>query len=306
MKGRILQILRTEGGIVSGEKLSSRTGISRVSVWKHMKKLQEMGYPIRATSKGYLLDGPSDMLYPWEFGDREPRIHYAAEAPSTMDLAREKARNGCPHLTVVIAGRQLRGRGRLKRIWLSEEGGLYFTMILRPRIPPMESFRLNLAAASMMAETLRSRFGIAAGVKWPNDILVGGKKICGILSELETEGDMVSFMNIGIGLNVNNDCTPEVPLSISIRHCLDREVSRKDLLESFLDLFESRIRADRLETLIDEWKRYAVTLNRGVRIETMRERIEGIARDVDEYGALLVEDAQGRIRRILCGDCFEV
>jgi len=306
MKGRILQILRTEGGIVSGEKLSSRTGISRVSVWKHMKKLQKMGYPIRATSKGYLLDGPSDMLYPWEFGDRESRIHYTAEAPSTMDLAREKARNGCPHLTVVIAGRQLRGRGRLKRIWLSEEGGLYFTMVLRPRIPPMESFRLNLAAASMMAETLRSRFGIAAGVKWPNDILVGGKKICGILSELETEGDMVSFMNIGIGLNVNNDCTQEVPLSVSIRQCLDREVSRKDLLESFLDLFESRIRAGRLETLIDEWKRYSVTLNRGVRIETMRERIEGIARDVDEYGALLVEDAQGRIKRILCGDCFEV
>ena len=306
MKGKILHILRSDTGIVSGEQLSRELGVSRVSVWKHIQKLQQLGYPIQSTAKGYRLDGSPDTPFPWELGQREPLIHYLSEVDSTMNTARELARKGCPHFTVVIAGRQTGGRGRLKRQWVSEEGGLYFTMVLRPQIPPMVSFRLNLAAASILAQTLKTRFGLSVHVKWPNDILIGDKKICGILSQLEAEGDGVTFMNIGIGLNVNNDPAIDEPRAISIKKCLNREVSRKDLLADFLDRFETRIRLHPLDTIVNEWKQHTNTLNRRVRIATRREVTEGTALDVDENGALLVKDDAGRIRKILCGDCFEI
>ena len=177
MKGQILNILRTETGVVSGKALSTNLGISRVSVWKHIKKLQEVGYDIEASPKGYLLVSSPDVLYPWEFGDKGSKIHYFDEVESTMDVARSLARNQCPHFTVVIASRQKKGRGRLKRAWLSSEGGLYFTIVVRPKIPPAFSSRINFAASMILAKTLRSMFKIRAMVKWPNDILVEDRKI---------------------------------------------------------------------------------------------------------------------------------
>jgi BirA family transcriptional regulator, biotin operon repressor / biotin---[acetyl-CoA-carboxylase] ligase len=306
MKGKILHTLRSDTGIVSGEQLSGQLGVSRVSVWKHIQKLQQLGYAIQSTAKGYRLEGSPDTPYPWELGQRAPLIHYLSEVDSTMNTARELARKGCPHFTVAIAGRQTGGRGRLKRQWVSAEGGLYFTLVLRPQIPPMVSFRLNLAAASILAQTLKTRFDLAVHVKWPNDILIGEKKICGIFSELEAEGDWVTYMNIGIGLNVNNDPAKDEPRAISLKQCLGREVSRKDLLADFLDRFEARIQSHPLDTIVNEWKQHTNTLNRRVRIATRREVTEGTALDVDENGALLVKDDAGRIRKILCGDCFEI
>jgi BirA family transcriptional regulator, biotin operon repressor / biotin---[acetyl-CoA-carboxylase] ligase len=306
MKGKILHILRSDTGIVSGEQLSGQLGVSRVSVWKHIQKLQQLGYAIQSTAKGYRFEGGPDTPYPWELGQRAPLIHYLSEVDSTMNTARELARKGCPHFTVAIAGRQTGGRGRLKRQWVSAAGGLYFTLVLRPQIPPVVSFRLNLAAASILAQTLKTRFDLAVHVKWPNDILIGEKKICGIFSELEAEGDWVTYMNIGIGLNVNNDPAKDEPRAISLKQCLGREVSRKDLLADFLDRFEGRIQSHPLDTIVNEWKQHTNTLNRRVRIATRREVTEGTALDVDENGALLVKDDAGRIRKILCGDCFEI
>jgi BirA family biotin operon repressor/biotin-[acetyl-CoA-carboxylase] ligase len=147
MKGLILKELRSRQDIVSGEYLSSTLGISRVSVWKHIHRLQELGYSILSTANGYQLLGSPDILFPWEFGDREDRIHYFAELSSTMDTAKEIARKNCSDFTVVIAGRQTAGRGRLNRQWLSEDGGLYFTLVLRPEIPLPASFRVNFLAS---------------------------------------------------------------------------------------------------------------------------------------------------------------
>ncbi len=306
MKGKILTILRSTPGIVSGERLSAELGVTRVSVWKHIRKLQQLGYAIRSTARGYRLEGSPDTPFPWEFEQRAPHIHYYSEVDSTMNTARDMARNGCPHWTVVVAGRQTGGRGRLKRQWVSGKGGLYFTMVLRPQIPPMISFRLNLATASVLAQTIKCRYGIDAHVKWPNDILIGDKKVCGILSELEAEGDGVTFMNIGVGFNVNNDPTDREPRAISLKQCLNRAVSRKGLLTDFLDRFEARIESDPLDTIVDEWRRHSRTLNRRVRIETRRDVTEGTAVDVDENGALMVKDDAGTLRKILCGDCFEI
>jgi len=304
MKGQILNILRTENGVVSGKALSTHLGISRVSVWKHIKKLQEVGYDIEASPKGYLLVSSPDVLYPWEFGDKGSKIHYFDEVESTMDVARSLARNQCPHLTVVIAGRQKKGRGRLKRPWLSSEGGLYFTIVVRPKIPPAFSSRINFAASIILAKTLRSMFNIRAMVKWPNDILVEDRKISGLLSEMDAEMDMVNFINIGLGINVNNDPTPHEPAATSLKKILGREVSRKDLLKTFLDDFEHALNESDLEHIVLDWKRYAGTLNRHVRIVTAHDVWEGLAVDVDENGALVLKLADGSLKRIIYGDCF--
>lgn len=304
MKGQILNLLKTEAEVVSGEMLSARLGISRVSVWKHIKKLQEVGYNIEATPKGYLFISAPDALYPWEFGEKKHNIHYFDEVDSTMDIAREMARKQCPHFTVVIAGRQKKGRGRMKRSWLSSEGGLYFTIVVRPKIPPALSSRVNFAASMILAQTLRKMFNINAMVKWPNDVLVDGKKISGILSEMEAEIDRVSFISIGLGINVNNDPTPYEPMATSLKKILGKEVPRMKVLKAFLDHFEDAVNDAEFDNVVSEWKRYTETLNRHVRIVTAHEVSEGLAVDVDDNGALILKLADGSVKKIIYGDCF--
>lgn len=304
MKGQILNILKTETDVVSGEILSASLGISRVSVWKHIKKLQEVGYNIEATPKGYLFISAPDALYPWEFGEKEHNIHYFDEVDSTMDIARELARKQCPHFTVVIAGRQKKGRGRLKRSWLSSEGGLYFTIVVRPKIPPVLSSRVNFAASMILAQTLRNLFSINAMVKWPNDILVDGKKISGILSEMEAEIDRVSFISIGIGINVNNDPTTYEPMATSLKKILGKKVPRIEVLKAFLDHFKDAVNDPDFNNVVSEWKKYTETLNRHVRIVTTHEVSEGLAVDVDDNGALMLKLEDGSVKKIIYGDCF--
>lgn len=306
MKGKILKILKAEQGVVSGEAISSELGISMVSVWKHLQKLQELGYNIDASPMGYRLISSPDALFSWEFPDREKKIHFFPEITSTMDIARDFARKGCPHFTVVVAGCQNRGRGRLKRTWLSSQGGLYFTTILRPRISPVLSLRVNFAASLILAQTLNNMFDIDARVKWPNDILVDGRKISGILSEIEAEADIVSFINVGIGINVNNDPTDSEPKAVSLKQLSGSEISRKRLLSDFLDNFENCINSKALDNIIQEWKKYTVTLNRYVKIVTHHEVLEGIAVDLDENGALTLELADGSTKKVLYGDCFHI
>ncbi len=304
MKGKILTELRSRKDIVSGEYLSSILGISRVSVWKHIHKLQELGYQILSSASGYQLIDSPDVLYSWEFADREARIHYFSELSSTMDTAKELARKNCPDFTVVIAGRQTSGRGRLNRQWVSDDGGLYFTMVLRPNIPVALSSRMNFLASLTMAYVLREMYQIEAAVKWPNDILVNERKLSGMLSELEAEADRVFFINIGMGINVNNDPTGIEPGATSLKKLVGREISRIRLLSRFLDEFEDRLKNVDFENVISEWKQYTVTLRRQVRIVTQREVSEGLAVDVDENGALIVKLANGSLKKILYGDCF--
>jgi len=221
-----------------------------------------------------------------------------------MDIARDLARQGCPHFTVVIAERQTAGRGRLKRIWLSEEGGLYFTLVLRPQIPVNQGYKLNFAASLCLARTLNRMFGINAQVKWPNDILVNEKKITGMLSEMETDDDRISFINIGIGINVNNDPSPEEPKASSLKNILGRAVSRKELLSEFLDAYEDYLHHGNFDKVISEWKKYTLTIGRQVKIVTTLEVSEGYAEDVDDEGALILKLTDGSLKKVVYGDCF--
>jgi BirA family biotin operon repressor/biotin-[acetyl-CoA-carboxylase] ligase len=288
MKGQILNVLRVEKGIVSGEALSSSLGISRVSIWKHIKKLRE----------------PPDIPFPWEFPDREGRLFYFPVVNSTMEIAKDLARKGCPHFTVIVADRQKKGRGRLNRKWRSDAGGLYFTMVLRPSIPIVLSARISFLASLTLTRVLRDMFDVDASVKWPNDILVNDYKIAGMLTEIEAEADRVHFLNIGIGININNDPSRSEPRASSLKKILDRQISRNDLLSRFLDDLESQMKQVDFDCIVSEWKKYTITLNRRVRIVTTQETSEGIAVDVDDNGALILETSDGSLKKILYGDCF--
>ncbi len=304
MKAGILEILRSREEVVSGEELSESLGVSRVSIWKHVQKLRALGYRIEAAPSGYRLIASPDALFPWEFGERRERMVHYPEIGSTMDAAKALAREGCAHLTTVVADKQTGGRGRLQRRWFSEPGGLYFTVVLRPEMPVLESFKLSFLASQTMAGLLRRMLAVDARVKWPNDILVDGAKLSGMLTEMEAEIDRVVFLNIGMGVNVNNDPPALAAPAVSLKRLIGREVPRKDLLAGFLDDFEARLDNLDLDRVVADWKTLAMTIGRPVKIVTAAEEIHGTAVDVDDSGALLVRQADGTVQRVIYGDCF--
>ncbi len=303
-KQKIFNILNQADGVVSGETLSTELAVSRVSIWKHIKGLVQRGIPIASSAKGYCLTRDPDSLLPWEFETWQDRVHHFQETDSTMNEAMTLARKGCPDFSVVVAQRQTRGRGRMQRTWQSADGGLYFTVVVRPAIPMMLAGLVNLAAAIDMADLLRSLYQVDARLKWPNDILVDKRKICGVLSQMEAEGDQVVHMNIGIGLNVNNAPQTEEPMAISLKALLGRSVPRRELLSAFLDIFKKRISTFDPPAVIEQWRSRNVTLGQTVRILTVKETVEGTAIDVDAHGGLILKRADGSRQTVVHGDCF--
>ena len=305
MKGRILKALRDCGDYVSGETLSERLGISRVSVWKHIRSLKKDGYTIEASPRGYKLVSSPDLLLPCEFPGLEQKIHYFPEIGSTMDAARELAKKGAGEGTIVIAEAQAHGRGRLSREWLSPKGGIYFTLILRPKISPMYAPRINLMASVAVATTIRKLFGLKAELKWPNDVLFEGKKLCGILAEMDAEMDVVNFVNLGIGINANTSIPQFEKGATSLQDALGKEISRKEFLNSLL-MEIKRQQALLMETnLLEEWKKLSATLNKNVEIAAPGEVIIGRAIDIDTTGALIIRERNGSLKKAMAGDCIQ-
>ena len=305
-KGEILKALRQCGGSLSGETLSKQLGISRVSIWKHIRSLKGGGYVIEASPRGYRLVSSPDLLLPYEFPSLEQKIHYFREVSSTMDVARELAKKGAEEGTIVIAEVQTHGRGRLSREWLSPEGGIYFTLILRPRISPAYAPRINLMAAVAVAATLRKLFGLNAQLKWPNDVLIEGKKVCGILAEMDAEMDVVNFVNIGIGINANISIPRFGKTATSLRDALGRAISRKEFLRALLLEIERWLPLLMTADLLEEWKKLSATLNREVRVMSLGEEVEGQAIDIDATGALILKGKGGSLRTVLVGDCVHL
>ena len=245
-------------------------------------------------------------LSDWEFPGRPNQIRHFSEVVSTMEIARKFAADGCPHFTVVAADRQTHGRGRLSRDWLSSDGGLYFTMILRPDAPPGASFKFNLSAALVLARTLRMLHGIDAKVKWPNDVLVGKKKIAGILAEMESDARSIRYINMGIGINVNNDPSLFEPGACSVKALLKKTTDRKKLLSTFLNEYENFITSSAMNDVCGEWKKETITIGRQVAISTIHDRFQGLATDMDESGALILTCADGSTKKVIHGDCFHL
>jgi BirA family biotin operon repressor/biotin-[acetyl-CoA-carboxylase] ligase len=306
VKGQILKALRECSDYLSGETLSGQLGVSRVSIWKHIHSLKEDGYVIEASSRGYRLISSPDLLLPYEFPDLEQKIHYFPEIDSTMDAARDLAKKGAEEETIVIAEAQSRGRGRLSREWLSPEGGIYFTLVLRPRISPAYAPRINLMAAVAVAATIRKLFGLKAELKWPNDVLIADKKVCGILAEMDAEMDVVNFVNVGIGINANTSVPQFEKTATSLKDMLGREISRKEFLNTLLTEIERWLPLLMKADLLEEWKKLSATLNKDVQITSLGEEVIGQATDIDATGALILKDQDGSLRTVLVGDCIHL
>ena len=171
-------------------------------------------------------------------------------------------------------------------------------------MPASLGYMINFCASLSLAKILQDHFFLNARVKWPNDIMVDDKKISGLLSEMETDEDRVSFINIGIGINVNNDPAADEPNATSLKKILGKAILRKTILSLFLEEFESSLTTSSVKTIMSQWKKYTMTLGRKVRIVTSRETSEGTAIDVDESGALILKLADGTVKQIIYGDCF--
>ena len=306
MKGKILKALRECGDYLSGETLSSQFGISRVSIWKHIHSLERDGYIIEAAPKGYKLISSPDLLLPYEFPSLEQRIHYFPKVGSTMDIARELATKGAGEGTIVIAEVQVRGRGRLSREWLSPKGGIYFTLILRPKINPAYAPRINLMASVAVATTIRKLYKIKAELKWPNDVLIEGRKVCGILAEMDAETDVVNFINLGIGINANTSVTQFEKTASSLKDAVGREISRKEFLIALLIEIERQQPLLMAADLLEEWKKLSGTLSKYVKIIAPGEVIIGQAMNIDATGALIIRERNGSLKKALAGDCIHL
>jgi BirA family transcriptional regulator, biotin operon repressor / biotin---[acetyl-CoA-carboxylase] ligase len=301
---------------VSGEAISGKLGLTRTAVWKHVNALRAQGYRIDAVpARGYRLAEVPDRLTALELRpllnthDLGRTLHAHEELASTSDLAKELAEAGAEHGEVVIAETQTAGRGRRGRAWSSPpRKNLYFSVVLRPELPPARAAELTLVASLAICDALRQA-GVDAGIKWPNDLLVGGRKIAGILTELAAEPDRVHWVVLGVGVNVNaapEDFPPELrdeatslliergepaPRALFAAACLTA-------LEDWLDVHEER----GFEAIRQAWRERSVTLGREVVVRTDGREIAGVAEDLDADGALLVRTAAGGLERVLSGD----
>lgn len=310
---RIIQFLKEADGYVSGEDMSETLKISRAAVWKYIDHLRKDGYDITAVPHlGYRLVSVPDKLLPYEiqfglntrtFGKNIVAFNTVG---STMDEAFRLGMEGAPEGTLVCAETQNKGRGRLGRAWSSPRGkGIYCSLILRPQLPPGQLSRLTLTAAVALAEALRDAAGIEPSIKWPNDILVGGKKLAGILTELRAETDQVKFVVVGIGINVNTSASQLVDGAASLRTETGRIFNRVVVLRHILRSFETWyavLEQGHFDRVVKAWKARSATLKKRVRISGPGGMVEGLAVDLDTDGALLVRQDSGVIVKKTAGD----
>jgi BirA family biotin operon repressor/biotin-[acetyl-CoA-carboxylase] ligase len=235
-KAMLLMALREQvGKTVKGSKLASDLGVSRIAVWKAVQALTAIGYPIESVGSGYFMDTAktSDFLYPWEFGEKEPMFRFFESTDSTMDNIRDMAVRGHAAGIAVIAGTQSSGRGRSGRSWVSRHGGLYCSFLDRPAISIADYCMPAMLYQIASARAIGSVCGKPAKLRWPNDIYIGGRKIAGIITELEAEGDMISWIATGIGVNVNNQ-NPSAK-AVNCSEIAGHAVSRRVLLTAIIN-----------------------------------------------------------------------
>jgi BirA family biotin operon repressor/biotin-[acetyl-CoA-carboxylase] ligase len=313
MQRKILEYLKARPDFVSGQELSRQLGVSRATVWKYVRELRGHGYRISAgTHRGYRLDASPDRLFAWEIqaGLQARNFGRAVfcheELASSMDEAFRLAEAGAGEGTLVTAECQRRGRGRLGRTWVSPRGkGLYLSLVLRPEMPPLHAARLTFVAAVAVCETVRESCGLEAGIKWPNDILIRGKKAAGILTEMNAETDRVHFVVVGLGLNVNTALSRLPPLSTSLRAEAGRKFSRTELVRDILWRMETwygRLCGGDFDGVARRWKELSLTLGRTVRVADGGRVTEGKAVDLSPEGALVVLTGEGDLVRMMSGD----
>lgn len=318
MDEAILSLLRREpSSFVSGEEISRCLGISRAAVWKRIQILRIRGYEIEALRhSGYRLVSSPDLLAPTEVlpllkTEWMGRVmRYFEVLDSTNQTAYQFALGGAKEGEVVIAESQRKGRGRLGREWYSPAFvNLYLSVILRPKIPLQKVPLMTLVAAVATSDAIERFSGLSPSIKWPNDILIGHRKVAGLLNELHSEADRVHFLILGVGVNLNlqREKMPEElrRTATSLRDELGEVVSRKAFLAELLLELEKgydRFLREGGEAVLQAWSERAQIKGKPIRVTSFGEIVEGIAVGVDSDGALLVKGADGRRRRVVAGD----
>ena len=317
MIGDILKFLR-EKEYVSGEVLAKKLGISRVAVWKQIQKLKDMGYKIVSDQNlGYCLVSRPDLLLPQEIQRGlstnyiGKEIYYFPELKSTNIIAKEKALHRTEAISegiIIIAERQSAGKGRLGRKWFSPAGGIWLSIILYPQLSPFYISRITLMTAVAVVKAIKVCTQIESQIKWPNDILINEKKVCGILTEMSAELDIINWVVVGIGINVNID-NREFPEdiqenTISLKEASDKEVLRVKLAQVFLQEFEKYyeiLKRREFSSILKEWKLYSHTLGKKITVDMGERIITGEAMDINESGALILKKEDGELVEIISG-----
>jgi BirA family biotin operon repressor/biotin-[acetyl-CoA-carboxylase] ligase len=314
-KERILGALLREKRI-SGQALADAAGISRTAVWKHICGLRDLGFRIEAgAGKGYSLQEVPDSLHPLAVrpglvtGTLGRVLEYREEVASTQQLLRELAGGGAPEGSVVLADRQALGRGRRQRGWISLSGSLAMSVLFTPRVAPHRISQFLLLAGVAAAEAISLQSGVRPGLKWPNDVLLEGKKVGGILAEMSSDAERIEHVILGLGLNLNtpaDEIPPEIrDQATSVLAATGSRISRPALVRDILirlERFYHRLLEEGPSPVREQWLAYTVTLGRRVRVETSESVFHGMARDIDESGALLLQDDSGVEHRLVAGD----
>ena len=308
MNSEILEALRETDGYVSGQDLCNKFGVSRTAVWKAIKQLKEAGYEIEAVpNKGYHIVSAPDLMNKVELESIRnttwagQEIYYYDVTDSTNIRAKELAEEGHPSGTLVVADRQEAGRGRRGRSWDSPSGtGIFMTLLLKPEMNPNHASMLTLVAAMAVARAISKCAGTEALIKWPNDIVIGGKKICGILTEMSAQFDFINHIVIGIGINVHNEHFPEeiAETAGSIFLQTGKRIRRAELIEQILEQFEHYyaifMETEDLSGLVKEYNSILVNMNKSVRVLDPKEPFEGKAMGITKKGELIVDTWESR------------
>lgn len=318
IKEKILsQLLTAKGEPISGQKLADELSISRTMIWKHLKSLEEEGYVIEAVKKkGYILRSIPDIvskerITPFiETSQLGYHILYYPVCDSTQNIAAEKARAGAPHGTVIITEEQTAGRGRLERLWDSSANkGIWMSVIIRPEISPHLAPQFTLVSAVAITKAIEDMTDLTPEIKWPNDLLINGKKVTGILTELQADMDRVQSIIIGIGVNVNqqSESFEESIRSIatSLKIETGREIDRAALVAKilfYLEKYATMYVENGFEPIKLLWESYSCTIGKRIRANLLKETLEGVAIGITNDGVLQLQLESGEVRGIYSAD----
>ncbi|HPH41863.1 MAG TPA: biotin--[acetyl-CoA-carboxylase] ligase [Syntrophorhabdaceae bacterium] len=311
----ILRFLRDANDYISGDLISTELGISRTAVWKYINQLEKKGYGIsKLKGKGYSLVNIPDKLFPWEINrylhnSFTKEIIYKETIDSTNTYAFKLALTGKPEGTCIVAESQKSGKGRLNRTWFSPAyQNIYLSVILRPPVHPSKVYPITFLSSLAVHDTVKDLTGLPPTLKWPNDVLINGKKVCGTLLEISTEADMVSFVIIGIGFNINMDAqhTDEsikdkaTSLYMETGKTYNRAYVCAVLL-SMLERYYSVFLEKGEREICNIWESKALIKGKYIEINQMTEVFRGISEGIDIDGAMLL-NINGEVKKIIAGD----
>ena len=308
---------------LSGQDLSDVLRISRVAVWKHIKKIQELGYIVESKQKlGYKLTSNSDALFPWEITSKlktsviGQHAYYFDTIDSTQNQALKMADDPANNGTVIIAGKQTGGKGRSGRKWISPKGGIWLSIILQPKFDISITTLFPIASALALSNALEKTFKILPELKWPNDLTIKGKKIAGMLVDVSLESNRIENLVLGVGINFDIDVKQiektlkGSPNFYGVASLCEQKNKIKPIqlvqtffveLEKIYDLLNTK----QTKKIISEWTKRSSTIGKKVELDTIDGKIKGKAIKIDYDGALLVSD-NNKIIRIIAGDIIHL